>query len=174
MPKKKSPKHQSIGSYSSLLPIWILASSATQPFIGRVKKGWPKLESMILSMQKYCWEYSQSRGGAKWHTARHKHSACWICVETLERLSNRERWKWMSLDYTCVLKWWTISGALLSISLPDLTVMTLLVIPRRVSRTNPNSIAPIHCLLPTKLLSLSPTDSNYELTLLNLHCFKRG
>ena len=57
---------------------------------------------------------------------------------------------------TCELKWWAISGALLSISFPDLTVMTLFVTSSKVSRTKPNSIAPIHCLLPTKFLCLSP------------------
>ena len=57
---------------------------------------------------------------------------------------------------TWLSKWWAISRALDAISAPLDTVMTLLDTPRSVSRMYPSSMAPIHCLDPTKLLGLSP------------------
>ena len=68
---------------------------------------------------------------------------------------------------TCESKWWAISGALLSISFPDLTVMTLFVTSSKVSRTKPSSIAPIHCLLPTKFRCLSPEHAKRKMRIKN-------
>ena len=53
-------------------------------------------------------------------------------------------------------KWWAISRALEGTSAPLDTVMTLQDTPSSVSRMKPSSMAPIHCLEPTKVLGLSP------------------
>ena len=57
---------------------------------------------------------------------------------------------------TWVSKWWAISRALEGMSAPLDTVMTLQDTPSSVSRMKPSSMAPIHCLEPTKVLGLSP------------------
>ena len=64
-------------------------------------------------------------------------------------------------------KWWAISRALEGMSAPLDTVMTLQDTPSSVSKMKPSSMAPIHCLEPTKVLGLSPTHKSKSETIMS-------